>query len=172
MLPSLIKHALDLLGFRIGQMDAVLLPNFSIPQGFFFSLSVFNHYFWPCLAACGLLVLQPGSVLTSSALEVWSPDHCTIREVPCDVCLTSLCVAAWPFLAPCCSGKGKTFHSFPMTELKKTGFSKQLHLIHVGNKREIWRMSKHLFSKLTDYCFLILGPGLWGICPVAIMAPS
>lgn len=119
------------------------------------SLSFFNHYFWPCLAVCGLLDLQPGS----SALEVRSPGHRAVREVPHKVCLTCLCVAPWPsFLAPCCSGKGKTFHSFFMTELKKTGFSKQLHLIHVENKREIWRMSKHLFSKLTDYCFLTLGP--------------
>ena len=39
-------------------------------------------FFWPRCAACGILVPQPGIEPVPPAVEVWSPDHWTTREVP------------------------------------------------------------------------------------------
>ena len=38
--------------------------------------------FWPCHAACGILVPRPGIKPTSSALEAQNLNHWTTREVP------------------------------------------------------------------------------------------
>ena len=39
-------------------------------------------FFWPCHAACGILVPQPGIEPTSPALEARNLNHWTAREVP------------------------------------------------------------------------------------------
>lgn len=39
--------------------------------------------FWPCHAACGILVSQPGIEAEVPAVEAWSPDHRASREAPC-----------------------------------------------------------------------------------------
>ena len=38
--------------------------------------------FWPCHAACGILVPQPGIEPTPPAVEAWSPNHWTARKAP------------------------------------------------------------------------------------------
>ena len=38
--------------------------------------------FWPRHSACGTLILRPGIKTTPPALEVWSLNHWTAREVP------------------------------------------------------------------------------------------
>ena len=38
--------------------------------------------FWGCCVACGILVPQPGIQPVPPAVEAWSPNHCTAREVP------------------------------------------------------------------------------------------
>ena len=38
-------------------------------------------FFWPHCVACGILVPQPGIKPTLPALEAWSPNHLTTREV-------------------------------------------------------------------------------------------
>ena len=38
--------------------------------------------FCPYHEACGVLVPQPGIDLQPLALEAWSPNHCTAREIP------------------------------------------------------------------------------------------
>ena len=58
--------------------------------------------------ACGMLVPQPGTEPMTAAVEVWSPNHWTTREVPIDVPeevkirqgLTEMCCEhlwAWPW---------------------------------------------------------------------------
>ena len=42
----------------------------------------FFFFFWPCHAACGILVPQPGIEHVPPALEAWSLNHWTSREVP------------------------------------------------------------------------------------------
>ena len=37
--------------------------------------------FWPHCAACGILVPQPGIEPVPPAVEAWSPNHWTAREV-------------------------------------------------------------------------------------------
>ena len=37
--------------------------------------------FWPCHMACGILVPQSGIEPMPPAVEVWSPNHWTAREV-------------------------------------------------------------------------------------------
>ena len=49
-------------------------------QGFVFIFILFNS-FWPCLAACGILVPWPGVKPTSPALGAWSVSHWTAGEV-------------------------------------------------------------------------------------------
>ena len=44
-------------------------------------------FFWPHCMACGILVPSPGIEPTSPALEVWSLNHWTTREVPYSHCL-------------------------------------------------------------------------------------
>jgi len=44
---------------------------------FFFFLT-----FWPCFSACGILIPLPGIEPSPSAVEAWSLNHWTIREVP------------------------------------------------------------------------------------------
>ena len=39
-------------------------------------------YFWPHCVACGILFPWPGIEPTPPALEAWSPNHWTAREVP------------------------------------------------------------------------------------------
>ena len=39
-------------------------------------------YFWLCHETCGILVPRPGIKLTPTTVEVWIPNHLTIREVP------------------------------------------------------------------------------------------
>ena len=41
----------------------------------------FFFHFWPCSAACAILVPQPGIKPTPPALEVKSFNHWTTREV-------------------------------------------------------------------------------------------
>ena len=41
-----------------------------------------NKYFWLCHPACTILVPQPGIEPVSPAVEVWSLNHWTTREVP------------------------------------------------------------------------------------------
>ena len=48
-------------------------------------LSFFVVFFWLCHLACGILVPQPGTEPVTPALEVWSLNHWTAREVPCFV---------------------------------------------------------------------------------------
>ena len=39
-------------------------------------------YFWPHLLTCGILLTLPGIKPKSPALEAWSPNHWTTREIP------------------------------------------------------------------------------------------
>ena len=48
--------------------------------------------FWLHLEACGILVPQPGIEPVFPAVEVWSPNHWTTREVPI---LPSLTGSQW-----------------------------------------------------------------------------
>ena len=48
--------------------------------GAFFKLK--KNVFWLCHAACGILVPQSRIKLTTPALEGWSLNHWTFREVP------------------------------------------------------------------------------------------
>ena len=58
------------------QMDTLKPPNSgSHSTSFFF-------FFWPLGLACGILVPQPGIEPRPPAVEVWSPNHWTAREVP------------------------------------------------------------------------------------------
>ena len=49
--------------------------------GYSFCLSILFIYFLPCHAACGILVLQPAIEPTPPAMEAWSLNHWTVREV-------------------------------------------------------------------------------------------
>ena len=42
----------------------------------------FYLVFWPCRAACGILVPQPGIEPAPSAVKAWSPAHWTARKFP------------------------------------------------------------------------------------------
>ena len=43
---------------------------------------LFIIYYWPHQAACKILVLQPGiKPAQPPAVEAWSPNHWTVREV-------------------------------------------------------------------------------------------
>ena len=42
----------------------------------------FSFFFWPHGAACGILVPRPGMERVPPALEVWSLNHWSTREVP------------------------------------------------------------------------------------------
>ena len=42
----------------------------------------FFFFFWPRLAACGILVPGPGIEPAPPAVEAWRPNHWTAREVP------------------------------------------------------------------------------------------
>ena len=50
----------------------------------FLCVCVFKKKFWPHSVAYGTLVPQPGIELMSPALEAWSLNHWTAREVPKD----------------------------------------------------------------------------------------
>ena len=66
---------------------------------------LFFSFFWPCCEACGILVPQPGRDRTmSAAVETWSPNHWTVREVPWEffliiLLLSPLCFSSSLFLA-------------------------------------------------------------------------
>ena len=48
----------------------------------FWLIFIFFFFFWPCRVACGILVPWPGIKPVPPAVEVWSPNHWTAREVP------------------------------------------------------------------------------------------
>ena len=48
----------------------------------FIYLFILFIYFWPCHAACGILVLRPGIESMPPAVGVWSLNHWTAKEVP------------------------------------------------------------------------------------------
>ena len=50
--------------------------------GYVFILLIYLKFFWPCHAACGILVPLPGIELVSPAVEAWSLNHWTAREAP------------------------------------------------------------------------------------------
>ena len=65
---------------------------------FFFCFSlylfIFSFFFflifWPCPAACGILVPRPGMQPEPPAVEAWSLNHWTTREVPlCIYCASA-----------------------------------------------------------------------------------
>ena len=45
-----------------------------------------GFFFWPCHAAYGILVPQPGIEPVPPAVEVRSPNHWTAREFPITFC--------------------------------------------------------------------------------------
>ena len=45
----------------------------------------FYLFIWPCLGACGILVPWPGIIPTPPAVEVWSLNQWTSREVPAPI---------------------------------------------------------------------------------------
>ena len=47
-----------------------------------FPALLFFFFFWPCRTACGILVPQPGIKPMPPAVEAWSLNHWTAREVP------------------------------------------------------------------------------------------
>ena len=47
-------------------------------------------FFWPLCAACGILVPRPRIEPVPPALEAWSPNHWTAREVPRKIFISSL----------------------------------------------------------------------------------
>ena len=67
------------------------LPNHSVP-GFFF---VFVFVLL-CLTACGILVSQLGLEFIPPALEVWSLNHWTTREVPVCQAFNTMPLVAHP----------------------------------------------------------------------------
>ena len=46
------------------------------------SLKQFHFFFWPLCHVCRILVFQPGIEPVPPAVEAWSLNHCTAREVP------------------------------------------------------------------------------------------
>ena len=48
----------------------------------YFTYLLLNLFIWPCRAACRILVPRPGTEPMPPAVEAWSPNHCTAREVP------------------------------------------------------------------------------------------
>ena len=46
------------------------------------NLKKFLSYFWPGCKACGILVPRPGIAPAPPAVEAWSLNHWTAREVP------------------------------------------------------------------------------------------
>ena len=54
----------------------------SLGPTFVFRFLFFGSFFWPCHAACGILVPQPGVELVPPAVEVQSINHWTAREFP------------------------------------------------------------------------------------------
>ena len=49
-----------------------------------FCFLVFLRWFWTHRMACRILVPEPGIEPMPPAMEVWSPNHRTTREFPCD----------------------------------------------------------------------------------------
>ena len=45
--------------------------------------TIYLFIFWLCRAACGILVPQPEVKPATPAVEAWSLNHWTTREVPC-----------------------------------------------------------------------------------------
>ena len=61
----------------------LLLPCKEIDQeNLLFLLFYFILFFWPCHVVCGILVPRPGIEPGPPALEAWSFNHWTAREVP------------------------------------------------------------------------------------------
>ena len=54
----------------------------SITTCFFFLRVFFFFFFWSHCTTCGILVPQPEIKPVPPAVEVWSPNHWTVREVP------------------------------------------------------------------------------------------
>ena len=46
-----------------------------------------DFFFWPHCTAGGILVPRPGIEPVPPAVEAWSPNHWTARELPGDSCL-------------------------------------------------------------------------------------
>ena len=63
------------------------------------NLSLFVHlfwgFFWPCPTACGILIPRPVIELMTLAVEVWSLNHWTAREVPVFLFCFSDCTYKW-----------------------------------------------------------------------------
>ena len=67
-------------GWNWGKILVFLLFFFFLLAGF---LSfIYFIFFWPCPTACGILVPPPGIEPAPPALEAWSLNHWTAREVP------------------------------------------------------------------------------------------
>ena len=62
-------------------LDRVTSPRVSLFL-WFFSITTSDFIFFPCLAACGILVPWPGIKPMPPALGAWNFSHWTIREVP------------------------------------------------------------------------------------------
>ena len=45
-------------------------------------MNIYTYFFWLRPVACGILVPQPGTEPMPPAVEAWSLNHWTAREVP------------------------------------------------------------------------------------------
>ena len=65
-------------------------PPIHPPAPLYFIIYLFI-YFWPRCLACGILVPQPGIQPVPPAVEAWSLNHWTAREVPSPPLLNVKC---------------------------------------------------------------------------------
>ena len=61
-----------------GQGTRSHMPQLKMPHA---TMKV-DFFFFFCCVECGILVPWPGIELTPPALEAWSLNHLTVREVP------------------------------------------------------------------------------------------
>ena len=66
------------------------------------TLSLFFFFFWPRHTACGILVPRPGMEPETPAVEAWSPNHWTSREVPLSLSWVQGWWKVWCESSVCC----------------------------------------------------------------------
>ena len=131
------------------------VTNTSLKNGFI--------YFWPCCTACRILFPWPGIEPVLPAVEMWSPNHWTVRELPA----TNILMGShfWNYTNSLLLIKLSPFIFLSIQFLRETvlrwSFSESINSFIIGLPRQLFLLPIYVYICMYVYMYVCICMYIW-----------